>query len=120
MLVFGEKNVNVHILVFLFVGLLDSLMLRFQKKPSFEKITETGVLTLGSMGFLLLVHRVSLGACNFTLVMEKVPAPATKAKKIYFLAKKHTLKCCLENRLPFLFCHFCGGFKSQDKKSYQF
>ena len=90
MLVFGKEKKR----QCAYIGILISQSIRqsyieVPKNPSFEKITETGVLTLGSMGFLLLVHGISLGACNFILVMEKVPAPATKAKKYIFAKKTH-------------------------------
>ena len=47
-------------------------MLRFHKTLHFRrKKLKTGVLALGSMGFLIFVHGILLGACKFTLIMEK-------------------------------------------------
>ena len=47
-------------------------------------------------------------------VMEKGACTNPKSKTIY-VAKKHP-KICPVNLLPFFFCHFCGEFKSRDKK----
>ena len=52
------------------------VMLGFNKILHLRKKLGTGVLALGSKDFLLLVHGILVGACNFT--RKNVDAPAKK------------------------------------------
>ena len=63
---------------------IDKAMLRFHKNPSFGKITKTGVLALGSMGFIF-------WCMEFNWVLVLLPKVIEKGKYICLL-KKNTLK----------------------------